>query len=535
MTGTTNTAVSGDMLALWRRYRWIYLHRTLGFWWWRIGLVVVGGCAGAVLGQIAMLDWKIAAAALIAPVVVFFMLRRLEVGLVFLGIAASPLTPPAFTVKSLTIYPVELALALLLVTVAVLAAYRLRTFVWPSLWAIWPQIGLIALAIIAELMIQITWIPQIPHKINATPILYSELLGIVQYGVPLATIIVTTACLTGREGWIVKLENAILVMSALAALIVCIEFKRINATVYTFRYTEGTIFYMPLGYLAQFIGLGAMLAYARGLTARRWRVRLGYMALLLPCVLAVYFTLEKSRLIYTLVGLVIITLLFSRRLFLALCVLSLPLIPVALGVIQKIGQTKAVGDLNRLIIWQDMLRVWSKRPLFGVGPGNVWPYDQVFTHLPLLLRNFAHDGLGVAHNGVLQVLAEVGPLGVVCYYAFAVIVAIMAIRLLRRSHAPEQRADRVLALVSLGLICGSVVADPVSGIFFLPPAQLGGWNALPRVLSTWLIFGCLIYKDQMWRTGLRAAQHARWRHEVSVAEVEESQEPVERLAIPTGR
>lgn len=531
--GTPPRAASSEMRTIQRRYRWIHLRRALGFWWWRVLLVVLGGCVGAALGQVAMVQWKVVIAALLVPVVVFFMLRRLEVGLVFLGMAAAPLAPPAFTIKSLTIYPAELVLALLFATIVVLAAYRVRTFTWPSLWAIWPQIALIALAIIAELMIQITWIPQVPHKINATPIIYSELVGVVQYCVPLAIIIVTTACLTRRDHWIVKLENAFLILGGLAALVVIIEFKRIGASVYSFRYSEPTIFYMQLGALAQFMGLGAMLAYARALGTRGWRARLGYLALALLCLLAVYFTLEKSRWVYTGVGLLIITLAYSRRLFVALCAIALPLIPVALAEVHKIEQTKSAGDVNRFTIWQDMLRVWSKRPLFGVGPGNVWPYDQVFTHLPLLLRNFQHDGLGVAHNGVLQVLTELGPLGVVCYYAFALIVAIMAIRLLRRSRAPEQRADRILALVCLGLICGSVAADPVSGIFFLPPAQMGGWNDLPRVMSTWIMFGCLIYKDQLWRTGRRMAQLARWQG-ASVQEFDQEigQQPVEALPVP---
>ena len=87
----------------------------------------------------------------------------------------------------------------------------------------------------------------------------------------------------------------------------------------------------------------------------------------------------------------------------------------------------------------------------------------------------------------------------------------MAIRLYRRSRTPEQRADRILALICLGLIFGSLAADPVSGIFFLPPSQIGGWNDLPRVMSTWIMFGCLIYKDTLWRTSRRVAETLRRR------------------------
>lgn len=498
--------LTAELHAMRQRYHTLDLRRFIGRWWYRILLIIVGGCVAALLGQIALLQWKIALAAILVPLVVFLMTRRLEVGLMLLGAAAAPLFPVAVSVKSLNIYPVEAGLALLLAAVIVLAAFHLRRFVWPSLWAAWPLIGLVTLAIISEIMIQVTWIPQVPHRVNATPIIFSEIVGIVQYCIPLVTVIVVCACLTGHDRWIHTLENAILILATLAAVLVCVEFKRIGADVYMYRYAEPMIFYMQLGALAQYMGLGAMVAYARALCAPRWRTRLAYLALTALCVVAVYFTLANSRWMYTAIGLAVITLMFSRRLFVTLCVLSLPFIPVAIGIVNKLAAVKGTRDVNRFTVWQDMLRVWSHRPVFGVGPGNVWSYDQVFTQLPLYLRNLAADGLGVAHNGVLQVLVELGPLGVVCYYAFAVIVAIMAIRLFRRSRAPEQRADRVLALVCLGLICGSVAADPVSGIFFLPPTQIGGWNDLPRVMSTWIMFSCLIYKDQIWRIGRRLAQ-----------------------------
>ena len=509
--GALPPTLAEQIAAMRRRYRRMDARRALAFWWYRIALVVLGGCLGAILGEVVTLQWKIVLAVLLAPLIVFLMVRRLEVGLVLMGAAAAPLFPSVASVKSVNIYPAEAALGLLLVAVLVLAAFRVRVFVWPSLWATWPQIGIIALAIISEIMIQVTWTPQVPHRINSTPVLYSELLGIVQYCVPLAVIVVTTACLTGREHWIVRLEHAILLLAGLAALMVCIEFKRIGADIYMYRYSEPMIFYMQLGALAQYMGLGAMIAYARALCADRWRMRLAYLALTALCVAAVYFTLENSRWVYTGVGLIIITLMFSRRLFVALCALSLPLIPVALSVVSRIQAVKGTRDVNRFTVWQDMLRIWSKHPVFGVGPGNVWSYDQISTNLPLYLRNLAADGLGVAHNGVLQILTELGPLGVICYYAFALLVIIMAIRLYRRSRLPEQRADRVLALICLGLVVGSLAADPVSGIFFLPPSQIGGWNDLPRVMSTWIMFGCLIYKDTIWRTGRRVAEMARRR------------------------
>jgi O-antigen ligase len=495
------------------------VRRSAGFWWYRLLLVLLGGSLSAILGTLAVVyPVKIAgvvvpplymvlavAALLAAPVFAFWTVRRLEVGWIFLGICATPLVPPTLAVKSLTIYPVELVLAVLAGAVAVRAVFHVREYVWPSFWVIWPLLALFTLAIVSEILIQVTWISQVPHKLNAQPVYYSELLGVALYAVPLLILVVTTACLTGREPWIVKQENVFLILSAVAAVIVCIEFKRIGADVYAFRYEEPTIFYMRLGALAQLMAAGAIFAYARALYAGHVRTRLAYGALVALCLAAIYFTLESARWLAVAVGLVVVTLIYSRRLFVLCCALSLPLIPVALWEVSKLQAVKGARDVNRLTIWADMLHIWWKRPLFGVGPGNVWPFDQVFSQLPLLLRNLSSTGLGVAHNGVLQVLTEVGPLGALCYIASAVVVFVAAWRLYRRSAVPARRADRILALACMGLLCGSLAGDFFSGGFFLPPAQLGGFNDLPSIFVNWIVFGCVMYRDQLWRTDHRVA------------------------------
>ncbi len=158
-----------------------------------------------------------------------------------------------------------------------------------------------------------------------------------------------------------------------------------------------------------------------------------------------------------------------------------------------------------------MLRVWSKRPVLGVGPGNLWAYDQVFTHLPFGVRNFAKSGLGVAHEGYIQTLGELGPLGLFFQIACLVVLIIAAARLFRRSRSidiSEIRNDRILGLVGLGLVCGSMGGDFFASYFFLPPRQSLHVASLPQALVTWIIYGCVLYKDQlgrMARKGLRFA------------------------------
>ncbi|HEV7128196.1 MAG TPA: O-antigen ligase family protein [Ktedonobacterales bacterium] len=477
----------------------VYFRRTLGFWWYRVLLVALAGCLAGVLGVFVLTFPKPVLGAVAMLIPTFWAIRRLEFGLVALGILATPLLPTAFSVKSLDIYPAEPLFALLIVVIAVQTAFRTRAFVWPSFQSIWPLLGLIVLAVASTLAIQVTWIPVVSHRINGSPIIFDELLGIGIYCVPVLTIVLVSACVTNRDRWIEHLLTAFLVLAAVVSVIVGAEFRRLGSDVSSFRYTERNIFYMPLGSLAQLIALGAIIAYARLLLAERWRPRLVYGGLLVLYLVSVYVTLEMSHWLEVGVALIVMTLIFSRRLLAtygALALLLLPLLPVMIAKIESKVTTK---DISRLTIWQDMIRVWSKRPILGVGPGNLWSYDQAFTQLPLLLRNLNKSGLGVAHNGPLQLLGEVGPLGVFCMYAFLVIALIAAVRLIRRSNTAETRGDRAFGLICAGLICGSVAGDVVAGTFLLPPAQVGDFNILPEVLITWMVLGCLIYKDQVWR------------------------------------
>jgi O-antigen ligase len=259
---------------------------------------------------------------------------------------------------------------------------------------------------------------------------------------------------------------------------------------------------MALKAISQALGLGCILAYARCLYAPRWRIRIAYAVAGLLCLVGVYIALQNSWWLEVAIALMVMTLAYSRIMFILCCIAGLPALPLVYLEIKKL-ETVKTADSSRLLIWQDALRVWSKQPILGVGPGNFWAYDQHFTQLPKYLRQFNKTGLGVAHNGYLQVLGELGPLGVFFYMAFIVVMIIIATQLFVRSKTPEKRNDRILGLVGLGLICGSAFGDFTSGAFFLQPRQIGSAGSLPQVLTSWFVWGCVIYKDQLWRMARR--------------------------------
>jgi O-antigen ligase len=381
---------------------------------------------------------------------------------------------------------------------AVLVAFRVKEAVLPSFWAIWPLLGLASLAVISNIVVQVTWTSGVPHKVGNSPIILDEIYGIALFFLPLVTIAVTTVSLTKKENWIEYIQTAFLVVSVLLAAIVIIEFKRIGATIYTFRFSDPHLAWMSLKAISQTLVLGSLSAYVRCLYSTRWRMRIMYVGAVLLCLVGVYLSLQNSWWVEAAIGFAVITFVYSRKLFAFFCVLCLPLIPLVKAEIEKLATVKT-ADFYRLIIWKDALRVWSKQPVLGVGPGNFWAFDQRFTQLPKYLRDFSKTGLGVSHNGYLQTLGELGPLGLCFYLAMIVVIIVVALRLFRRSRAPEKRNDAMLGLVGLGLVCGSALGDFTSGAMFLQPRQVGSSGSITQVLSTWIIFGCIMYKDQLWR------------------------------------
>lgn len=517
---------AGELRKQRMRHRLIQLRRATGFWWYRLLLVVIAGLISPFFAPLFLSNPKIIVGALGAIVLLFFVAKYADWGLLLIAIFATAFFPAVLQVKSLSASPVQPLVVLLFCILIVQIVFHVREPVFPSFWSIWPWLGIILLAFVSEIMVQFTWTHIVPRKINNNPIYYDEIFGVALFFFPLITVLVTTICVSSKERLIEYVQRAYLILAVFAALVIFYEFRHIGATIYTFRFSDPTILWMSLRALAQLLALGSMIAYTRFLYATTWRGRLYYFLALACCLGGVYLTLENSWWLELGLALLVMTIAYSRRFFVYCCIAMLPFLPLVKAEISKLQQVKT-ADSYRLIIWQDALRVWRKQPLLGVGPGNFWAYDQRFTQLPFYLRNFNKTGLGVAHNGYLQILGELGPIGLLFYLSVIVVIIVVSIRMFRRSPVKkittgrnplkwldvylytdsDLRHDRMLALVSLGLICGSAVGDFFAGSFFLQPRQIGGFNDLPQVLTSWIIWGLVLYKDQLWRVARKKLRY----------------------------
>lgn len=441
-----------------QRQRRILLWRAVGAWWYPIVLITLGCTLAIVLGQTIGLTYplQICMVLLGLPVLVLI-IKRVELGLLVFAVGTSAIAPRLVSLKSLDLYPSQVLIALLFCTVLVQSAFRVRKISLPSLRATWPQIGLLVVGIVANFIVQLTWTHGVPHKLNNNPIIYDEILGSLVFSFPLIVYFIVTMIVQTNERLVRNIQRLFILVAVFVALVLIYDFRRIGASVYTFRYSEPHIAWMSLRAIAQILALACMLAYARFLYSTTWPQRVLYCAITLLCLATIILTLQNSWWLEVGVALIMMTIIYSWRLLIFYGVLLLPFLPVLKAEYTKLQSVKSV-DFVRLIIWTDALRVWSKQPVLGVGPGNFWVYDQVFTNLPRTLRNCNATGLCVAHNGYLQILGEEGPLGLFFFLAFPVVMIILSCMLYRRAFVPRKRSNANFFASFAGLI-GLDLAD----------------------------------------------------------------------------
>jgi O-antigen ligase len=465
-------------------------------------LLALGILASLIVGRMAFSSPMMVVLGVVAFAGCLITLRYPGIALVVLAILTTEFIPQAATLKSLTIYPIILFTPFMLIYMLIQLAFRKRTYIWPSFAVIWPMIALILLSIISDLAIQVDWTPGIPYTVSGNPIIYSEVLSVYLYALPLLIVMLTVALMTDTGGWLGRIMLLFRMLSVVSAFCVLIDFARLHASLYTFRFNEPDILWMRLQAIAMVLGLGAILSFTYLLYARRWRERVLFAAETIVSLIALGITLQNTWWLEAIFGIAVVSLIYSWRLFLVECVGGVGSLLFFKGSLNKLLSVKS-DDTNRLVIWQDMLRIWKLHPWLGIGPGNVWTYDQVYTQLPLLLRNFATTGLGLAHNGYLQALVEMGPLGLLLLLAVLFTIGLASWRLLRRSQRQTERLECILGLASLGILVGSAVGDFTSGAFFYLNGQIGGFNSLPSLLTNWVFFGLVLYKDQVWRKSLK--------------------------------
>jgi O-antigen ligase len=150
----------------------------------------------------------------------------------------------------------------------------------------------------------------------------------------------------------------------------------------------------------------------------------------------------------------------------------------------RLGQKNRIGEKNvtaRQALWSAALRMAEDRPLTGVGPGRFGIEAPAYVrNNPLILdRPFVH-------NSYLQVLAELGVIGLFAFVAFLV----SAWRLLGRARRQAIAADdidgrRLATAMQASLIVavagGAFLSEQLTTPFWLIGALAAVVGSVPRV------------------------------------------------------
>jgi O-antigen ligase len=150
---------------------------------------------------------------------------------------------------------------------------------------------------------------------------------------------------------------------------------------------------------------------------------------------------------------------------------------------QSLGGT---GGRDQLVL--DGLGIWSRAPVLGVGPGNNYPY---------MLR---YSALGTAHNQYVNILIELGAVGLACFLVFLCQALRLGLRLWRTARVPSHRK---LVLAWLGIFGGFLVGG-FFGDFMLPSIRNSGLELFAEFYVQWIVLGLIVSAsaiERKYRTG----------------------------------
>jgi len=230
--------------------------------------------------------------------------------------------------------------------------------------------------------------------------------------------------------------------------------------------------------------------FAASLQARPFLRKVGWIALALVPIVYGAQTGKALWYVAPLAGGCVVAALRARRQLVAL-------LPVALGlyllVYVPLSGSPLPGPLRRLVAVEerqqslggragrvalalDTIRIWRRYPVFGVGPGNNYPYMDHYSVI------------ATPHDQYLTILLEMGIVGLASYLAFLVGAFKTGLDLLR---SVRDRFHETYVLGWLGLFAGMAVGG-LLGDFSLPSIRNGGIVTLSLYYLQWVMLGLMV-------------------------------------------
>lgn len=233
--------------------------------------------------------------------------------------------------------------------------------------------------------------------------------------------------------------------------------------------------------------IAAPLAFSRATVEPRWGRRIGLCLFIVPPLLEGLWT--GKAFLYGYIGLSVIGIawLRARRVFwmvlpaIGLAASLIMLLPEGTplpGPLEELLETEQSqqswgGDTGRGALMEDALKIWSRYPMLGVGPGNSYPY---------MLR---YSLLGTPHSQYADLILECGVIGLGIFVIFVGLAILHAFAALDRPRDPEHQIFLVAWLASFAAL--SVVS--ITGDYMLHSIRNGGIEMFTGFYIQWVFLG----------------------------------------------
>lgn len=200
---------------------------------------------------------------------------------------------------------------------------------------------------------------------------------------------------------------------------------------------------------------------------------------LVPVVLALYATVTRGAYLAFMAGILFIALVRNRRLVILLLVVVVLVFvfapPYVTGRLYSIMDVHHPDNVTRIAMWKTGLRIFADHPFFGIGDIDV--------HETYLRYKDADDPaqLGHLHNVVLQVLVNLGIVGLLVVLALFVRIFITEWRVYR--EVKDSWFEGSVVLGALALFVGFQVNGLVEWSFGDQEVVIMLWTSLGLTLA----------------------------------------------------
>lgn len=143
--------------------------------------------------------------------------------------------------------------------------------------------------------------------------------------------------------------------------------------------------------------------------------------------------------------------------------------------------------ITRLEAWSIMLKVIQANPIFGVGPSNYYWYTVIFP----ISGYFVYFN---SHNNYFDIVAQIGLVGLACFFWFAFQVSRLGLSLLGK--APEG-FPRAYVIGALGGLAAMVVSGML-GDWIVPFVYNVGMEGFRASAIAWMFLGGLVVVERFY-------------------------------------